>query len=115
MAPGNLTSVTLVHIFVLLLSFHIALGAVLPDQPLKLYRGLLSEREPPRALAQDATPEELKWQPAFDFDTDSCYNTPAIGPDGKPAEGLEGKHVGVIDWCRDESDLDNNNVYVRTR
>lgn len=31
------------------------------------------------------------------------------------AEGLHHRYIGGSDWCRDPSDLDNNNVYVRSR
>lgn len=81
--------------------------ANVPDEPLSLYRDILSKRDPPKALAELAT--------YLDFDMDGCYNTPAIGPDNAPAEGrLNGYTGGGVD-CHDESDLDNKNVYVRTR
>lgn len=64
-------------------------GAIpLEGEPLKLYRDLL-KREPPSALPQSASEDELKWQPSMDFDTDGCYNTPAIDADGNVAEGLD--------------------------
>ena len=73
----------------------------------------VASAEPPRALPENASEGDLKWQPALDYDTDSCYPTPAIGPDGTPAEGLpaEGDPRG---GCRDLSDLENTNAYVRT-
>lgn len=117
----------------------------LTGEPLKLYRDLL-KRDPPAALPQSATDDELTFQPSLDFDTDGCYNTPAIDADGNVAEGLDqyvtyihiyihnlqklsrsfcthlansnspySNYTGGADECRDESDLDNNNVYVRTR
>ncbi|KAL2163759.1 hypothetical protein VTH06DRAFT_5818 [Thermothelomyces fergusii] len=70
---------------------------------------------PPLALPQRATAEDLRWQPALDFDTDGCYNVPAIGADGRVAEGLPHEWVGLATDCRDEADLDNNNVYARQR
>ncbi|KAI0460074.1 NPP1-domain-containing protein [Xylaria acuta] len=72
------------------------------------------KREPPKALPSCATDADKKWQPAMDFDKDGCYNTPAIDADGNVAEGLQcgGAKNGN---CRDESDLDNNNVYSRAR
>jgi hypothetical protein len=54
---------------------------------------------------------------AFDFDTDSCYNAPAVGPDGSinggrdPGDAVDSPSQN----CRDASYLDANNVYVRTR
>lgn len=43
---------------------------------------------PPTALPQKATANDLRWQPSLDFDTDSCYNVPAIDKDGNIAQGL---------------------------
>jgi hypothetical protein len=51
----------------------------------------------------------------MDFDTDSCYNTPAIGPDGKVAEGLPHDSTGASKHCREPSNLGNSNVYSRAR
>ena len=48
-------------------------------------------------------------------DTDSCYNVPAIGPAGRLAEGLPHDNVGPAEDCREASNLNNQNVYVRTR
>ncbi|KAH8893423.1 NPP1-domain-containing protein [Thozetella sp. PMI_491] len=70
---------------------------------------------PPTALPQKATANDLRWQPSMDFDTDGCYNVPAIGPDGKISEGLAHNWVGASADCRDLSDLQNNNVYSRQR
>ncbi|KAI1283281.1 secreted protein [Xylaria sp. FL0933] len=74
----------------------------------------LFKRDPPMALPGCATDADRKWQPAMDFDTDGCYNTPAIGPDGTLNPGLDcgGAKNG---HCRDLSDLQNNNVYSRAR
>ncbi|MFO7193676.1 MAG: NPP1 family protein, partial [Thermocrispum agreste] len=44
--------------------------------------------DPPPALPANHTPDEGKWQPAFDYDKDGCYPTPAIGPDGTLNPGL---------------------------
>lgn len=33
----------------------------------QLYREVLDKRDPPRALAQSATEDELRWQPAMDL------------------------------------------------
>ncbi|KAM5341981.1 hypothetical protein ACJ41O_015012 [Fusarium nematophilum] len=81
-----------------------------------LYRDILERRDPPRMLDENATPDQIKWQPAMDFDTDSCYNVPAIDMDGNVCPGLKAwMQYEFAKDCRDESDLDNNNVYVRTR
>ncbi|KAH8161211.1 hypothetical protein CIB48_g7055 [Xylaria polymorpha] len=70
--------------------------------------------DPPKALPGCATDADKKWQPAMDFDKDGCYNTPAIDANGNIAQGL--RCGGALNGsCRDESDLDNNNVYSRAR
>ncbi|WSX96080.1 NPP1 family protein [Streptomyces goshikiensis] len=71
--------------------------------------------DPPRALPQNATAADLKWQPALDYDTDGCYNVPAIGPDGRISEGLGHDNTTGERDCRDRSDLDNTNAYSRQR
>lgn len=69
---------------------------------------------PPPALPASASEMENRFQPAYDYDTDGCYATPAIGPDGALAEGL--KLGGDVNGnCRDLSDLDNTNSYSRTK
>lgn len=67
---------------------------------------------PPPALPANSSEAEAKWQPAFDYDTDGCYSTPAVGPGGSVAGGL--KTSGALNGnCRDRSDLDNTNSYSR--
>ncbi|MFF8288900.1 NPP1 family protein [Streptomyces sp. NPDC016309] len=67
---------------------------------------------PPRALPGDASALERAFQPAYDYDKDGCYATPAIGPDGTVSPGL--KPSGTVSGqCRDASDLDNTNGYAR--
>ncbi|MFC3999374.1 NPP1 family protein [Nocardiopsis sediminis] len=69
---------------------------------------------PPQALPSSVAEPDGKWQPAFDYDTDGCYPTPAIGPDGTIAEGLNTS--GALNGdCRDQSDLDNTNSYARSK
>lgn len=70
--------------------------------------------DPPRALRPEAPEPDKKFQPAMDYDKDSCYPTPAIGPDGtiNPGLNLGGAVNGA---CRDESDLDNTNAYSRSK
>ena len=68
---------------------------------------------PPTALPASHTEEEGRWQPALDYDTDGCYPTPAIGPDGTLNGGLNTS--GALNGsCRDRSDLDNTNAYSRS-
>lgn len=70
--------------------------------------------EPPAALPASFDEADGKWQPAFDYDGDGCYPTPAIGPDGAIAEGL--KPSGALNGnCHDQSDLDNTNSYSRAK
>ncbi|KAI0882075.1 NPP1-domain-containing protein [Annulohypoxylon maeteangense] len=72
-------------------------------------------RDPPKMLPAKATANDLKWQPAMDFDKDSCYNTPAIDAQGNIAPGLSTNNAAGGAGCRDASDLVNNNVYSRQR
>src|SRR2546423_1693161 len=68
--------------------------------------------DPPAKLPGNADAAESKWQPAYDYDTDGCYPTPAIGPDGRVNGGL--KPTGSLSGqCHDTSDLDNTNGYSR--
>lgn len=70
--------------------------------------------EPPEALPENASADQLRFRPAFDYDEDGCYPTPAVGPDGTVAEGL--KTTGAVNGnCHDESDLDNTNSYARSK
>lgn len=69
---------------------------------------------PPPPLPGRATAADLKWQPAIDFDRDSCYNVPAIGPDGRVDRGRSSDEADA-EGCRDERDLDGGNVYSRQR
>jgi hypothetical protein len=69
--------------------------------------------DPPAALPENADAADLAVAPAMDYDTDGCYPTPAVGPDGTAAEGLN--NSGALNGnCHDVSDLDNTNAYVRT-
>jgi hypothetical protein len=69
---------------------------------------------PPTELPGNADVLERTWQPAYDYDTDGCYPTPAIGPDGTLNGGL--KNSGSLSGgCRDKVDLDNTNAYSRSK
>lgn len=70
--------------------------------------------EPPGALPLAAGESERAYQPAYDYDTDGCYATPAISADGTLAPGLD---LGgdVNGSCRDDSDLGNTNTYAREK
>lgn len=70
--------------------------------------------DPPRALPESHAEADGKWQPAFDYDGDGCYPTPAIGPDGTISPGLN--NSGALNGsCHDQSDLDNTNSYSRSK
>ncbi|MFF3460768.1 NPP1 family protein [Streptomyces sp. NPDC002730] len=69
---------------------------------------------PPPALPANADTLERMFQPAYDYATDGCYSTPAIGPDGTVSPGL--KPTGALNGnCRDASDLINTNGYSRAK
>lgn len=92
--------------------------AVPPESRVMVAAGFCDDKgfdeNPPPPLPQRATVDDLKWQPALDFDTDSCYNVPAIGPDGHIDQGRS-RHETNTEGCRDEYDLDHSNVYSRQR
>nr|WP_083866849.1 MULTISPECIES: NPP1 family protein [Frankia] len=67
---------------------------------------------PPQRLPGNADSFERTFQPAYDYDSDGCYPTPAIGPTGVLNSGL--KPTGSLGGsCHDRSDLDNTNGYSR--
>ncbi|MEV4333687.1 NPP1 family protein [Streptomyces sp. NPDC049597] len=67
---------------------------------------------PPTALPPNADGLEQTFQPAYDYDRDGCYPTPAIGPDGSVNGGL--KPSGALSGqCRDSWDLGSTNGYAR--
>lgn len=68
--------------------------------------------DPPTSLSANADGLEQTFQPAYDYDTDGCYSTPAIGPDGSVNEGLN-PSGDLNGQCRDSWDLDNTNGYAR--
>ncbi|CAM5442786.1 hypothetical protein SFUMM280S_00289 [Streptomyces fumanus] len=69
---------------------------------------------PPPALPANAEAAELTYQPAFDYDTDGGYPTPAISADGTVNAGLN--PTGALNGnCRDAADLDNTNSYSRAK
>jgi Necrosis inducing protein (NPP1) len=70
--------------------------------------------DPPHNLPQNAGGYEQSFSPAYDYDTDGCYATPAISPDGTIAAGL--KTTGAVNGsCRDRPDLDNSQTYARSK
>jgi hypothetical protein len=74
----------------------------------------VAHADPPRNLPQNAGGYEASFSPAYDYDGDGCYATPAIGPDGTLAPGLN--TTGAVNGsCRDQSDLDNSQTYARSK
>ncbi|GJN74727.1 hypothetical protein PCL_06801 [Purpureocillium lilacinum] len=73
-----------------------------------------TDANPPDPLPPRSTELDKMWQPSMDFDTDSCYNVPAIGPNGHIDRGRS-RHESNTEGCRDEYDLDHSNVYSRQR
>jgi hypothetical protein len=70
--------------------------------------------DPPPALDWNAPSTDRSYEPAFDYDSDGCYPTPAIGSNGVIAPGLNTS--GAINGsCHDAWDLDNVNVYSRSK
>ncbi|KAI0131132.1 necrosis inducing protein-domain-containing protein [Daldinia grandis] len=75
----------------------------------------IASRDIVNPLPEIATKDDKRWQPAADFDTDSCYNTAAISPDGQINPGMDHNYSGPSENCRNSARLDNNNVYSRKR
>ncbi|KAK0613317.1 necrosis inducing protein-domain-containing protein [Immersiella caudata] len=77
----------------------------------------LQPRELLTPLGPKSTAEQLKWSPALDYDTDSCYNVAAINSAGtinagqSPSKG----DSEILKYCRKEERLAKTNVYVRSR
>ena len=62
-------------------------------------------------LPQSASDGALKFQPVLDFDKDACYQTAAIGLDGRVNQGLD-QFKGN---CRERAELFWAQTYVRQR
>ncbi|MBV6708567.1 NPP1 family protein [Bacillus cereus] len=67
-----------------------------------------------KALPQNASKIELDYAPKYDYDTDGCYATAAISPDGttNPGLSLGGSPESI---CRDVNRLENSNTYSRAK
>ena len=65
-------------------------------------------------LPQNADGWEQSFSPAYDYDTDGCYATAAISPDGTLNPGL--KLGGDVNGhCHDPAQLQNSNTYSREK
>ncbi|WP_328520332.1 NPP1 family protein [Kribbella sp. NBC_00359] len=90
------------------------LGVVLGTTALLITSAAAAYAAPPPSLPQNANGYEQSFSPAYDYDTDGCYATPAIGPDGTLNPGLN--PTGAVNGnCRDQSDLDNSQTYARSK
>lgn len=67
----------------LLLLARTAAAVTLPTHLHHLVQDAIHTQNPPKALPQHASQEQLRWQPALDFDTNGCYNSPAIDGNGQ--------------------------------
>lgn len=74
----------------------------------------VTQRDVISALPRSADDIDIKFQPILDFDSDGCYVTAAISPDGttNPGRGATGTPQGQ---CRDPPQLENSNAYSRRR
>ncbi|EGY18591.1 uncharacterized protein VDAG_09117 [Verticillium dahliae VdLs.17] len=70
---------------------------------------------PPGPIFGRAPDLDKRFQPALDFDTDSCYNVQAIGPQRRPRHWHVSLRVAASAGCRNEEMLDRGNVYSRQR
>ena len=69
-------------------------------------------RPPPSPLPPKSSRLEKTFQPAFDYDRDSCYPVPAISAGGEVATGLPLSGT-VASKCRTASRLGSTNSYSR--
>lgn len=76
--------------------------------------GPILKRDIITPLPQSADEQELKFQPGLDYDSDGCYNTAAIDPNGKTNPG-KAATKRVEGECRSQAQLDNSNAYSRKR
>src|SRR3712207_5005007 len=90
------------------------LGIALATVALMVTSAAAAYAAPPPSLPQNAGGYEQSFSPAYDYDGDGCYATPAIGADGTLNPGLNPS--GAVNGnCRDQSDLDNSQTYARTK
>jgi len=64
-------------------------------------------------LPESATAEAQAFAVVFDFDTDSCYPSPAISKDGAVSGGLK-PSGDITGECRDAKQLEDSNTYYRS-
>jgi hypothetical protein len=66
-------------------------------------------------LPEATDPLTRRFAVVFDFDTDSCYPSPAISPAGQVNPGLSvtGPDASFVSGCRSPAQLTNSNTYHR--
>lgn len=74
----------------------------------------VAHADAPGGLPQMSTEKELRFAPVWDYDSDSCYPSPAIGPDGRVNGGLE-PSGSITGKCRRPSHLTSANLYSRKK
>jgi hypothetical protein len=74
----------------------------------------ISKRDVITPLPQSADEIDLKFQPGLDYDSDGCYNTAAISPDGTTNPGRRAT-AKVQGECQGLAQLQNSNAYSRRR
>lgn len=95
-------------------SFRRRLAAMLGLTALLTVPALPAFADPPPGLPQSAGGYEASFSPAYDYDVDGCYATPAIGANGTLNPGLQ--PAGAVNGnCRDSWDLDNSQTYARSK
>lgn len=70
---------------------------------------------PVAPLPELATALDKRFQPAIDFDTDVCFNVPAVDSAGKISPGASTYATRPPASCRNANYLKTSNVYVRAR
>jgi hypothetical protein len=70
---------------------------------------------PLKKLPEAASDSVKRWAVVFDFDTDSCYPSPAIFPTGQfnPGLSVTGIDTTFVAGCRDVAQLEDSNTYHR--
>ncbi|MGC4940043.1 NPP1 family protein [Kribbella sp. DT2] len=93
---------------------HRLLGVTLATAALMVTSAAAAYAAPPPSLPQNAGGYDQSFSPAYDYDGDGCYASPAIGADGTLNPGLN--PTGAVNGnCRDQSDLDNSQTYSRSK
>jgi hypothetical protein len=79
------------------------------------FLGLLSTAQALDKIPELSDPQTRRLGVVFDFDTDSCYPSPAISPSGEVNGGMSVTQIDTsyVKGCREPSQLENSNTYHR--